>query len=119
MYSQYPGRGIGHRYVQDKKMTEYTVEQAEEYRKKYIKRKQRRNISSIPFFLFAAIALIARLNTGGFFGIPFSIAGPVAYATLLAVVVFRIVDWRCPACNSFLSLDANPSFCQKCGFKLH
>ena len=21
MYSQYPGRGIGHRYVQDKKMT--------------------------------------------------------------------------------------------------
>jgi rubrerythrin len=100
-------------------MKEYPEEQAEKYRQEYINRKRRRLLSTVPFFFFAAIALIARLNTGGFFGIPFSIAGPVAYATLLAVVVFRIVDWRCPVCNKILSLDSNPKFCQKCGFKLH
>ena len=100
-------------------MTDHTEEQAEKYRQEYINRKRRRLLSTVPFFLFAAIAIIARLNTGDFFGIPFSIAGPVAYAALLAVIVFRIVDWRCPACNRLLSLDVDPKFCQKCGFKLH
>jgi hypothetical protein len=98
---------------------EYSAVQIEKYRQQYAERKRRRLLSTIPFFFFAAIALIARFSTSGFFGIPFSIAGPVAYATLLAVVVFRIVDWRCPACNKILSLDANPKFCQKCGFELH
>ena len=118
MYSQYSGHGIGRRYVQDRRMTEYPKEEKDKFRQEYINRRRRRYISTIPFFFFAAIALISRLSPGGFFGIPFSIAGPVAYVTLLAVVVFRIVDWRCPACNRILSLDANPKFCQKCGFKL-
>jgi hypothetical protein len=100
-------------------MTEYTEEQAEKYRQEYINRKRRRLLSTVPFFFFTAVALVARLSPGGFLGIPFSIAGPVAYASLLATIVYRIIDWRCPACNSFLSLDANPKFCQKCGFKLH
>jgi hypothetical protein len=100
-------------------MKEYPNDQAEKYRQEYANRRRRRLLSTIPFFFFAAIALIARFSTGGFFGIPFSMAGPVAYATLLAVIVFRIVDWRCPACNKILSLDSNPKFCQKCGFKLY
>jgi len=118
MYSQYSGYGIDRRYVQDRRMKEYSKEQEEKYRQEYTKRRQRRNISTVPFFVFAFIAIVSRLSPGGFLGIPFSIAGPVAYATLLATVVYRIVDWRCPACNRILSLDANPKFCQKCGFKL-
>ena len=119
MYSQYSGHGIGRRNVQDRRMTDYPKEQTEKYRREYIKRRQRRNISTVPFFVFAFIAIVSRLSPGGFFGIPFSIAGPVVYATLLVTVVYRIVDWRCPACNRILSLDSNPKFCQKCGFKLH
>ncbi len=100
-------------------MKEYTEEQKEHYRQEFRKRKQRRYISLVPFFTFAALAILSRLSSGGFLGIPFSVAGPLAYATLLVMVVFRIIDWRCPVCNSFLSLDASPKFCQKCGFKFN
>jgi hypothetical protein len=95
------------------------MEKEDLLRQEYAKKRRRRLVSTIPFFVMAAVALIARFNPGGFFGIPFRIAGPLAYAALLAVIVYRIVDWRCPSCNSFLSLDADPKFCQKCGFKLH
>ena len=95
------------------------MEEEEKYRQEYAKRKRRRFISWIPFFILAAAAAIARLNPGGFLGIPFRVVGPLAYGTMLAMFVFRFIDWRCPACNGFLSLDANPKFCQKCGFKLH
>jgi hypothetical protein len=100
-------------------VTEYPEEQIRKFRLEYVKRRKRRNLSLVPFFVFAAIALVSLFTSGGFLGIPFSVAGPVAYVTLLALIVFRIIDWRCPKCNHILSLDSNPKYCHKCGFELH
>ncbi len=72
-------------------MKEYSEDQAIKYRKKYSKRKQWRYISLVPFFLLAAVTVIARLSPDGFLGIPFRIAEPVAYAALLTMVVLRII----------------------------
>ena len=82
-------------------------------------RRRRRvtTLTSIPFFLFAAIALLARMTAGRFLGIPFSVAGPISYFVFLATLVFHIMVWRCPACNAYLGLVASSRFCPKCGVR--
>lgn len=82
-------------------------------------RRRRRLIAltSIPFFVFATVALLARITAGRFLGIPFSVAGPIFYIVFLATLVFHIVLWRCPACNAYLGLVASSRFCPKCGVR--
>jgi hypothetical protein len=82
-------------------------------------RRRRRQITltSIPFFVVAAVALLARITAGRFLGIPFSVAGPIFYIVFLATLVFHIVIWRCPACNAYLGLVGSSRFCPKCGVR--
>jgi hypothetical protein len=82
------------------------------------RRKRLVYLSSIPFFVLAAVAVLARLTSGRFLGIPFSIAGPVAYATFFVTLVVHIIIWRCPACEGYLGLVAPSRFCPKCGTRL-
>jgi len=74
-------------------------------------------LTSIPFFVLAAVALLARITAGRFLGIPFSVAGPIFYIVFLATLVFHIAVWRCPACNAYLGLVASSRFCPKCGVR--
>jgi len=82
-------------------------------------RRRRRlvTLSSIPFFVLAAVALLARVTAGRFLGIPFSVAGPIFYLVFLATLVFHIAVWRCPSCNAYLGLVASSRFCSKCGIR--
>jgi hypothetical protein len=84
-------------------------------------RKRRRlvAVSSIPFSAFAAVALLSRITSGRFLGIPFSIAGPVFCAVFLATLVLHILVWRCPACRAYLGLVAASRFCPKCGIRFN
>jgi len=79
------------------------------------RRKKLVNLSSIPFFVLAAVAILSRLTAGRFLGIPFSIAGPLAFGTLLATFVVHVIIWRCPACGGYLGLVGSSKFCPKCG----
>jgi uncharacterized membrane protein (DUF485 family) len=79
------------------------------------KRKRFVTLSSIPFFVLAAVALLSRITAGRFLGIPFSVAGPLAYMTFLATLVLHIAVWRCPACNGHLGVVGRVRFCPKCG----
>ena len=75
-------------------------------------------LSSIPFFALAALALISRIASGRFLGIPFSIAGPVAFVAFLVTFVAHAIIWRCPACEGYLGLLGSSKFCPKCGTRL-
>jgi hypothetical protein len=81
----------------------------------YRKRKRLVELSSIPFFVLAAVAVLSRMTSGRFLGIPFATAGPLAYVTFLATFIFHILIWRCPACHGFLGLAGSSNFCPKCG----
>jgi len=95
---------------------EFSEQQKKEMRGRYLKMRRRLFLSTIPFFLGAAIALISRITSGRFLGIPFSIAGPVWYVILLATLSFHIIVWRCPACRAFLGFAGKIRFCPRCGF---
>jgi hypothetical protein len=82
------------------------------------RRKRMVNLTSIPFFILAAIALLARLTHGRFLAIPFSIAGPVAYAAFIVTFAVHAIIWRCPSCGGYLGLVASSKFCPKCGTRL-
>ena len=82
------------------------------------RRKRLVNLSSIPFFVLAAVAVLSRMTSGRFLGIPFSIAGPLAYITFLATFVVHIIIWRCPACERYLGLVGSSKFCPKCGVRI-
>jgi uncharacterized membrane protein len=82
------------------------------------RRKRMVNLTFIPFFVLAAIALLARLTHGRFLAIPFSIAGPVAYAAFIVTLAVHVIIWRCPSCGGHLGLVARSKFCPKCGTRL-
>ena len=37
---------------------------------------------------------------------------------LLSAVVFTLLNWRCPHCNSFLGKEINARRCPRCGIRL-
>jgi hypothetical protein len=84
----------------------------------YHRRKRLVLLSSTPFFILAAVAILARITSGRFLGIPFSIAGPVAYITFLVTFVAHALIWRCPACEGYLGLAGSSKFCPKCGARI-
>jgi hypothetical protein len=84
----------------------------------YRRRKRLVLFTSIPFFALAAVALLARITSGRFLGIPFSTAGPVAYVTFLATLVGHVLIRRCPVCERYLGVVGASTFCPKCGTRL-
>jgi hypothetical protein len=93
--------------------------QIQKYREIVRRRRRRVVLSSIPFFVLAAVALLSRITSGRFLVIPFSVAGPVFYVAFLATLVFHILVWRCPACGAYLGLVASTRFCPKCGIRFN
>ncbi len=82
------------------------------------RRKRLVNLTSIPFFVLAAVALLSRLTSGRFLWIPFSIAGPIAYGTFLVTFAVHLLIWRCPVCKGYLGIVGPSRFCQRCGTRL-
>jgi len=82
------------------------------------RRKRLVGLSSLPFFVLAAVALLSRITSGRFLGIPFSISGPLAYITFLVTFIAHIIIWRCPACEGYLGLAGSSGYCPKCGARL-
>ena len=91
--------------------------QLQKYREIVRKRRRLAALSSIPFFIVAAVALLSRVTSGRFLGIPFSVAGPIFYGVLLATFVLHIFVWRCPACGVYLGVIGPNRYCPKCGIR--
>ena len=77
------------------------------------KRKARQWIATA--LVCVAIALAVGFAVGG---LPEKVVAPICIATPMAVAVFSLVNWRCPACEGYLGNRMNPKFCSKCGARL-
>jgi hypothetical protein len=47
------------------------------------------------------------------------VAAVVFGITLVSLVAFSLVNWRCPSCRVYLHKVTNPKFCPNCGVAFH
>jgi len=83
------------------------------------KRKIRQWIATVPALI--AVLLIVTIDEAsgtGIAGLPLIVVGPTAGVTILAVLIFSLINWRCPACRAYIGKKWNPRFCSKCGTQL-
>ena len=84
------------------------------------KRRRTRQIIAVVPIVGALLPLFLLEDAGpeGLFGIPSVVVGSVCGAVVVAGFVFSLINWRCPACKSYLGKAISPRFCQKCGAQL-
>ena len=83
------------------------------------KKRRTRQIMAIGPIVLAFIALLSvENNPTGIFGLSPSIILVGAFAVIISVLVFSLLNWRCPSCNKYLGKAINPKFCSKCGTQL-
>jgi hypothetical protein len=96
----------------------YTDSQVCEFQHQFAQRRKRQLFATIPVVGAVLLVIAAdRLRTP-VLGISPSVMAPFAFAVVVGMVVFTLVNWRCPACNSYLGKRLNPSFCSSCGVQL-
>ena len=83
------------------------------------KRKRTRQIMAVGPIILALIALFSvEGNPAGIFGLPPNTVLTISFALIISVLIFSLLNWRCPACNKYLGKAINPKFCAKCGVQL-
>lgn len=93
---------------------EYTQEQLSGIKADFAKRRRRQLIAAVLFTVGAVMPFIlsnmVRLEN------PLWLAPWIG--GVLALAVFSIRNWRCPACHKYLGRNFNPNFCPHCGVAL-
>jgi hypothetical protein len=81
----------------------------------FARRRRLQIIVTIPLFVcfFAASVFLTDETTPKSPLLIAGFAGP-----LVSLVVFSLVNWRCPACRAYLRKTTNPKFCPNCGVAL-
>jgi predicted membrane channel-forming protein YqfA (hemolysin III family) len=99
--------------------TEFTEEQKMGFQATFAARR-RSHVFAIGVAIAAAIGVAATVqeNASALLGISPSVWRLAAVAVIVVVVVYNLVNWRCPACNAYLGRNVNPTFCPKCGTQL-
>jgi hypothetical protein len=95
---------------------QYTEEQKRQFQQEFHKRKKRR----LMVFIIAMGFMIGALFTFPnfiLFGLPKHVWGPVFTLIILGLLIFIIIDWRCPVCKGFMGDVFQTKFCPKCGYK--
>jgi hypothetical protein len=90
-----------------------------ELRAEFGRRRLRQWLVVIPVVI--SIVIIRFASDSGdpmFYGVPTNVAIGAAFVLLIGAIVFSLINWRCPSCSKYLGKGINPSYCQKCGFKL-
>jgi hypothetical protein len=83
------------------------------------KRKRTRQIMAVGPIILAFIGLLSvEGNPTGIFGLPPNTILVTAFAVIISVIIFSLLNWRCPSCNKYLGKGINPKFCSKCGAQL-
>lgn len=84
--------------------------------------KRRRKVQMAISGSMIALILISWLGASRgakyFQHIPPHYLGLTFGALILASLVLSLINWRCPACNTYLGKKISPRFCSKCGTEL-
>lgn len=83
------------------------------------KRRMRQLIAIIPVVM-AIVPLLLLEDAGpeGVFGIPAVVIAPISIGVVIGILIFSVINWRCPACRRYLGRGMSPRFCPKCGVPL-
>jgi len=83
----------------------------------FARRRKRQIMVTIPAFVVGFVAFTLASGdqppSTGYF-LPMG----VAVVAFVSLVVFSLVNWRCPACKGYLRKATNPKFCPNCGVAL-
>jgi len=100
--------------------TSYTDQQKAEFKAAFAA-KRRRQWQLVVLPALAAVIVIVIVGgrpEGMLLGLSAAVWRPVAFAVVLAAVVFSFINWRCPACGRYLGRTFNPEYCSHCGIPL-
>jgi hypothetical protein len=82
-------------------------------------KKTRQLLAAIPAVLAIVPLVIAEdVGPNGLWGIPIIVLAPICLVVILGVLVFSLINWRCPGCKGYLGKKISPRFCSKCGIQL-
>lgn len=94
----------------------YMEDQRRHFQQEFQKRKKRR----ITVFTIAMGLLIGALFTFpkfNLFGLPKHVWGPAFTTVIIGLLIFIIIDWRCPVCKGLMADVFQSKFCPKCGYE--
>ena len=95
---------------------EYSDRQKASFKEEFAARRKRQLILLVPFTALAiGFALIPDEPSGDVMGL---LAAVGLGLLVVGIVVFSLMNWRCPACNAYLGKAISPNFCPKCGVAL-
>ena len=82
-------------------------------------KKRTRQILALAPVVLAFIGLISvEDKPTGLFGLSPSMVLGISFAMIISVLLFSLLNWRCPSCNGYMGKAFNPKFCSKCGVQL-
>ena len=82
-------------------------------------KKRTRQFAALAPVVLAFIGLISvEGKSVGLFGLSPGMTLGVSFTLIIGVLIFSLLNWRCPACNRYLGKAFNPKFCSKCGVQL-
>ena len=98
---------------------EYSEQQLQEFKEQYArKRRHQYLISGGAILIAVAIGLLSGRwrSIGAIRDQPIYLG--LLFAVLIALVVYSLRNWRCPACGSLLGRSYRLNFCPNCGVEL-
>jgi len=97
----------------------YTDEEQAEFKRLFVVRRRRRRLVVLSFLAVVLTVLVLRVRgVEEVLGVPSWRWGLYVFGYGVLVVLFTLVNWRCPACNRSLGRYGNPRFCFRCGVPL-
>lgn len=82
----------------------------------FARRRRRQFAVTIPMMVIVLVSAI--LMTDAEAHTSRMLATVAFVVTLVFLVAFSLVNWRCPACRGYLRKVTNPKFCPNCGIEL-
>lgn len=99
--------------------TAYTDHQKAEFKAEFAVKRRRQWLGVlVALVAVVGVAILGNRPQRNLLGLPASAWQTLAIVAVLGVVVFSLINWRCPACGRYLGRTFNPAFCARCGIAL-
>lgn len=92
-------------------------EQAAHVRERYAAKRKAQLLLIVPVLAMVPLLILAK-ERQEILGIPSGLVRPVAFAVVVAGVLFSLYNWRCPSCGRYLGRSLAHRFCPSCGVPL-
>lgn len=81
--------------------------------------KRRQYLAIIPFIAIVTLLIFSSEDPSfTILGLSNEILMMISGVFVVISLIFSVVNWRCPNCNSYLGREFSPKFCRNCGVRL-